>query len=87
MLRKATLGSDDRIDFNFRYRYNIGWDLNISRWWGGWLGGLIQKIMPLYLKIGWFFQIGRVWQQVKVNIYKFSVTQHGLWAWLGLAGM
>ena len=44
---------------------------------------MIQEIMPLYLKIGWFFQIGRVWQQVKVIIYKFSVTQHGLWAWLG----
>ena len=50
------------------------------------MGGLIQKIMPLYLKIGWFFQIGRVWQQVKVIIYKFSVTQMGFGlglAWLG----
>ena len=25
----------------------------------------IWKIMPLYVKIGWDFQIGRVWQKLK----------------------
>ena len=31
----------------------------ILSWGGGWF---FQKIMPLYLKIGWDFQIRRVWR-------------------------
>ena len=31
---------------------------------GGWS---IWKIMPLYLKIGWDFQIGRVWQKLSLS--------------------
>ena len=34
--------------------------------WRG-VGGLIQKIMPFYLKIGWVFQIGWVWQLKEDN--------------------
>ena len=31
---------------------------------GGWS---IWEIMPLYLKIGWDFQIGRVWQKCRYD--------------------